>query len=144
MHFKNTLLWLPLLFFAKSAHAQTAPPGYTLWEGMRDAIVPIGRVFGYPSGIPSDIRVIAFVVVSIFLRLLAVIFIILIIYGGYIYLTSQGIEEKVQKGKAIVRTGIIGAAIIIASLSIATFVLRAFVCAVSTYSDFCFFLYGID
>jgi len=109
---------------------------------MSDTIRPIGVAFGYPSGVPTDVRVIAFLIIRIFLGILSTIFIVLIVYGGYMYMTSQGEQDKVQKAKGILRTGIIGIIIIFSAWSIGAFVLRALVCAVSEYGQWCLFFTG--
>lgn len=61
-------------------------------------------------------------VVQAFLGLLGVIFLILIIYGGYTWMTARGEEEKVEKAKDTIRRAIIGLAIIVAAFSITYFV----------------------
>jgi hypothetical protein len=47
------------------------------------------------------------------LTFLGVIFIVMIIYGGYTWMTAAGNEEKVKKGKDILQTAIIGLVIVI-------------------------------
>jgi len=61
-------------------------------------------------------------VVQGFLGLLGVIFLILLIYGGYTWMTARGEEEKVEKAKDTIRRAIIGLAIIVAAFSITYFV----------------------
>jgi hypothetical protein len=61
-------------------------------------------------------------IVKTFLSLLGVIFICYIIYGGFLWLTAAGGEEKVTKAKNIIRDGIIGIIIILAATGIYFFV----------------------
>lgn len=54
--------------------------------------------------------------------LIGIIFTILLIYGGYLYLTSQGDEKKVTSGKKTITTAIVGLIIIISGYSITYFI----------------------
>ena len=62
--------------------------------------------------------------INVFLGLLGTIAVVLIIYGGWMWMTSQGNAEKVQKAKMILTSAIIGLVIILASYAIARFVLQ--------------------
>ena len=61
-------------------------------------------------------------IVSVFLSLLGVIFIGLMIYAGYNWMTAQGEEEKVTKAKDTIRQSIIGLVLVIAAYAIWLFV----------------------
>jgi hypothetical protein len=61
-------------------------------------------------------------IVSTFLTLIGIIFVVLLIYGGFLYLTSQGESEKVGKGKKVITASIVGLAIIITGYSITYFI----------------------
>lgn len=62
------------------------------------------------------------IVISAFLGLLGIIFIVLIIYAGYNWMTAGGEEEKVSKAKDTLTRAVIGLIIIIAAYSITYFV----------------------
>ena len=128
-----------LLAFPLISHAQAAQ-GQTIWDGMRWMITPVGQAFGYRNGTPPDVRSIIAVIIRIFLLLLATIFMALTVYGGYVYMTAYGETEKVERGKGILRTGIVGVTIIFASYAITRFVVIAAFCATRDYSDFCLFI----
>ena len=53
-----------------------------------------------------------------------VVAVIVIIVGGYNYMTSQGDPSKVTKGKKIMITGIVGLLITLLAFAIVNFVLR--------------------
>src|SRR6056297_1377608 len=57
-----------------------------------------------------------------FLGLLGVIFIILIVLGGYKWMTAQGNEEKVNEAKDLIKRAVIGIIIITAAYAITYFV----------------------
>lgn len=65
-----------------------------------------------PSG---DIISMIIRIINYILTFLGVIFILMIIYGGFMWMTAAGNEERVKKGKGILQTAIIGLIIIILS-----------------------------
>jgi hypothetical protein len=73
----------------------------------------------------TDPRAIATRIINIALGLLAVIAVSLAIYGGFIWMTSGGNEEKVSQAKRILKNAVIGLAIILASWGIVTFIFRS-------------------
>ncbi|PIS04865.1 MAG: hypothetical protein COT81_04390 [Candidatus Buchananbacteria bacterium CG10_big_fil_rev_8_21_14_0_10_42_9] len=60
--------------------------------------------------------------IKAFLTILGVIFIILIIYGGFIWMKSMGNEDEIERAKRILRASIIGLIIILAAYSITLFI----------------------
>lgn len=79
---------------------------------------------GQAAGIDSqrDVRDIVASVIRIALSILGVVFILLIIYAGYNWMTAQGDEKQVQEAKRMIRNAIIGVAIILLSRAITSFV----------------------
>lgn len=59
--------------------------------------------------------------VRLFLSLLGVIFIVLAIYGGYLWMTAQGNTEQVDKAKQLLTNAFIGLIIILAAYAITYF-----------------------
>ena len=64
-------------------------------------------------------------VINAFLGLFGVIFMILIIYGGYRWMMAAGREEELSKGKSIIRSAVIGLIIVLTAYSISYFVASA-------------------
>jgi len=62
------------------------------------------------------------IAISAFLGLLGIIFLVLIIYAGYNWMTAQGDEEKVTIAKNTLTRAVIGLIIIVAAYSITYFV----------------------
>ncbi|MBU1663142.1 hypothetical protein KJ627_01270 [Patescibacteria group bacterium] len=79
----------------------------------------------YGNNTPTDIRVIIANIIKIILGLLGIIFLVLIIYAGFNWMTAAGDEEKVTKATDTLRRAIIGLIIIIAAFAIATLVLNS-------------------
>ncbi len=65
-------------------------------------------------------------IINIVLSFLGLIAVIIIIYGGFVWMTSGGEAEKVNKAKKILKNGLIGLIIIILSWGIVTWLLEMF------------------
>ncbi|MFH1536547.1 MAG: pilin [Patescibacteria group bacterium] len=65
---------------------------------------------------------VASAVVNIALGFLGILFLILTIYGGFIWMTASGNEENITKAKKILTTAVVGLVIILASYGISSFV----------------------
>jgi len=74
-----------------------------------------------------DPRVIIAGVVQVILGFLGVLSIVLIMYGGFVWMTAGGDTDKVQRAKDILKNAVIGLLIILSAFAIATFVLRALI-----------------
>ena len=66
-------------------------------------------------------------IVKAFMGLLGIVAVLLILYGGFKWMTSQGNEEQVGDAKKIIISGVIGLIIIMSAYAIATFVVNAIV-----------------
>ena len=64
--------------------------------------------------------------VRIFLSLLGIIFIIMMLYGGYNYMTATGDESKVEKSRKTIMRAIIGLIITVSSYAIWNFIFYKF------------------
>ncbi len=61
--------------------------------------------------------------ISVLLSLLGVIFLLLIIYAGFTWMTAQGDTKKTQKAKDILITSVVGLIILLSAYAISSFVL---------------------
>ncbi|MBU0648787.1 hypothetical protein KJ969_01610 [Patescibacteria group bacterium] len=73
----------------------------------------------------GDIRVVVARIIRSFLTLLGITAVVLILYGGFVWMTAGGDEEKVEKAKKILINAVIGLAIILTSFAITQFVLNS-------------------
>ncbi|MBU0649433.1 hypothetical protein KJ969_05065 [Patescibacteria group bacterium] len=64
-------------------------------------------------------------IINVLLSLLGVIFLVLLIYGGFLWMTSRGNEDAVDKSKRLIQDAIIGLIIILAAYAISRFVIDA-------------------
>lgn len=63
-------------------------------------------------------------IIQALLSLLGVIFIILVIYAGFLWMTSAGNEENISKAKKIMTAAVIGLVIVLSAYAITTFVIN--------------------
>jgi lysylphosphatidylglycerol synthetase-like protein (DUF2156 family) len=64
-------------------------------------------------------------VITTLLSILGVIFLAFTIYGGIMWMTAAGNEEKVKKARELIIESIIGVAIVLVAYAISYFVLKA-------------------
>lgn len=70
----------------------------------------------------NDPVVIVGKVINIFLALLGVIFLVLTVYGGYLWMTARGDEQQVTKAKDVLKAAAIGLGITLGAYAISSFV----------------------
>lgn len=63
------------------------------------------------------------IVISSALALVGVIFLVLTVYGGYIWMTARGDEGSVEKAKGTISRSVIGLVIVLAAYAITYFVI---------------------
>lgn len=94
----------------------------SLWN-MQEGREEIPEAFGQTSGgTPRDVRDIIILVIKVLLTFLGLIFTILIIYGGFTWMTAGGSEDRVSTAKKIIVRSIIGMVVILFSYIITSFV----------------------
>jgi len=76
-----------------------------------------------------DPRDIAASVIRVILGFLGIVAVIIILLGGFKWMTAGGNEDKVGEAKKLITAGIIGLVIILAAFAIATFVLNSLLSA---------------
>ncbi|MCD4693872.1 pilin [bacterium] len=64
-------------------------------------------------------------VIQAVLSLVGVIFLLLMIYGGYLWMTARGNEQQVEKAKKIIIESIIGVAVVLIAYAITAMVIYA-------------------
>lgn len=65
------------------------------------------------------------IVINAILGLIGMIFLVLTVYAGFLWMTAQGNEDNVTKAKSILTTSIIGLIIIVAAYAITNFIITA-------------------
>ena len=87
--------------------------------------VDVGAGYAENSGLTTrDVRDVTISLIRVVLGFLAIVATIIILYGGFKWMTAAGNEEKVAEARKLLVAGIIGLIIIIAAFAIVTFVLQ--------------------
>ncbi|MBI4215149.1 MAG: Ig-like domain-containing protein [Parcubacteria group bacterium] len=73
----------------------------------------------------QDIRVTIARIIRIILGFLGTLAVLLVLYGGFVYMTAGGDAEKITRAKAILRNALIGLGIILSAFGIVSFIIRA-------------------
>lgn len=114
--FKKSLILstvlVAVLGFVSVAFAQTD----TISEGFN-----VAQNIGEGALGTTDIRTIIVNVVNVALGFLGIVAVIILMYGGYLWMTSGGNQERVDSAKKTIRNAVIGLLIIIASWAIVFF-----------------------
>lgn len=78
-----------------------------------------------PLGLPTtDIRTIIARIIRAALGLLGIVLVVIILYGGYLWMTAGGNEEQIGEAKRILKNAVIGLIIILMAYGIVLFVMR--------------------
>ena len=104
-----------LLFLMNVAHAQTTTAVPDL------GLQPVGNSLGLPT---TDLRLVIARIIRTALGLLGIVALVLVLYGGFVWMTAGGDDEKVSQAKKILLNAIIGLVIILSSYAIASFVIN--------------------
>lgn len=86
--------------------------------------ISLGLEYGSPLQLGTrDVRDIVMAIVNVLLGFLGVVAVLIILYGGYLYMTSQGETDKIDKAKKILINGAIGLVIILLAYAIVIFII---------------------
>lgn len=95
-------------------------PNFVLAQGP-----DLGMEYGEEIGLGSeDPRIIAVKIIRVFLGFLGLIAVALIMYAGWLWMVSEGDEQKVKKAKDTLKNAVIGLIIMLASFAIVSFILQ--------------------
>lgn len=75
----------------------------------------------------TDIRVTIAQIIKVAMGLLGIVAVVIILIGGFTWMTAGGNEEKVGEAKKWIFAGIIGLAIILSAYALASFVINSLV-----------------
>ncbi|MCK5320345.1 hypothetical protein KAJ61_03075 [Candidatus Parcubacteria bacterium] len=96
-------------------------------QGLEDAFNNAGTVAdagGYKIGETAAAENIIAKIINTVLSMLGVLFLILMLYGGYLWMTAAGKEERVTKAKNLITAAIIGVIIVVSAYAISYFVIK--------------------
>ena len=76
-----------------------------------------------PTAEDDDVRDMAVTIIKYLITFLGIIAVVIILYGGFVWMTAAGNDDRVSKAKNIIIAGIIGLIIVIAAFAIVTFII---------------------
>ena len=98
----------------------------------------VGIEYGAQTGLGTeDIRVTVAKLIRVALGLLGIIAVLIVLYAGFVWMTSGGVPEKIDKAKKTLIAGFIGLVIIMSSYAIASFVINALLEATGVAGEPC-------
>ncbi|MEK9183231.1 MAG: hypothetical protein AAB849_01870 [Patescibacteria group bacterium] len=90
----------------------------------------LGINYGKATGLGTkDVRVTVANIINVALGLLGIVAVVIILIGGFEWMTAGGNEEKTGEARNRIFAGIIGLAIILSAYAIASFVINSLVAA---------------
>lgn len=94
---------------------------------MNDSILKMLESFAKAAGFSNKHTIPEIIgsIIGTVLSFLGVIFLCLIIYGGFVWMTAVGNESKIVRAKQIIVNAIIGLTIVLSSYAISYFVIKA-------------------
>jgi hypothetical protein len=86
--------------------------------------INFGLVYGESTGLgQQDVRTTVSRIINVALGLLGIVAVVIILIGGFEWMTAGGNEEKVGEARKRIIAGVIGLAIILSAYAVAKFVL---------------------
>lgn len=124
---KNKIIFLTAVFlaffiFTPFVSADGATDALTGLNTAANKGYGVSDVNADDSGVMNSLPGAIGKVIGVILSLVGVAFLILMIYGGFIWMNSRGNEQEVEKAKNIIRNSIIGLLIVIAAYAITAFI----------------------
>lgn len=72
----------------------------------------------------KDLRTAVAGIINVILGFLGVIAVVIVLLGGFKWMTSQGSSDKIDEAKKLIGAGVVGLAIVLAAFAVASFVLN--------------------
>lgn len=104
---------------ALPASAALSADGQTLFGGADNATELKGKTFGGDK----DPQQIAAGVINVLMGFLGLVAVVIILFGGFKWMTAAGSEDKIEEAKKLLVAGVVGLVIILSAWGIATFVI---------------------
>jgi len=115
------------MLYAPPTHAQSFSP---IQSGLQQDILGLGQQaaqvgLGERALVDLDPRLYVIRIVRAALTFVGILFVALIVWGGFQYMTSAGNREGTEKARNVLTTSVVGLLIILSSYGIARFVNRS-------------------
>ncbi len=122
--FTFSFLFIFLFSFGanKSLASNTSSEGSGLWSSQL-GMDRVGSVYGEDQN-PTDIRYRIVKIINVVVSVIGILLVILMIYGGVLWMTASGNEDQISKAKKILANAAVGLIIVLLSWSITYFILK--------------------
>lgn len=92
----------------------------------------LGLYYGEATGLGTQsLQATITSIIRVALSLLGIVALVIVLMGGFKWMTAGGSEDKVKEAKRLIFQGIIGMAIVLAAFAITTFVVESLTTAVA-------------
>ncbi len=88
-------------------------------------VTEVGENINIPASPNADLRVLIVRIINFFLGFLGLVAVCIVLYAGFLWMTSRGNEEQVATAKKMLINGVIGLIIVMSAFAITSFILRA-------------------
>jgi len=89
-----------------------------------DPLDKVAQEAGYDvNNADNKVDVLVSTIINIALSLLGVIFLALMVYGGYLWMTARGNEQQAEKARNLITAAVIGVVIVVAAYAITWFII---------------------
>ena len=97
---------------------------FTVDLGVESYVTDAGKAAGYDVANTDEFSLSKYIgqVVNIVLSIIGVLFTVLMVYAGYLWMTARGADEQIEKAKSMITAAIIGIIITLGAYSISAFV----------------------
>lgn len=115
-------------YFWTMVSALLLAPTYVYAEGtLGDAPINVGRT-GQQAGTSelSDLGTIVGMAINVLLSLIGLIFLVLMVYAGFLWMTARGEEDQVNTARKIIIQALIGLFIVVSAYAITYLVTSVF------------------
>ncbi|MEK7625395.1 MAG: hypothetical protein AAB467_03525 [Patescibacteria group bacterium] len=121
---KNLFIIISFLFLMLLGIAFSKSPALAVSGGFQGP--DLGTGYPATAGFSSlDPRIMVAQIVRIALGLLGTIFLVIVLYGGYLWMTAGGNEDQIGQAKSWIYSGVVGLGIILSAFAITMFVLES-------------------
>ncbi|MBN2854301.1 hypothetical protein JXK06_02070 [Patescibacteria group bacterium] len=115
---------VPNLCFAQETEAETSRPN--LKNAFTNVHQEVGDRAGYETSGERTLEDAISSIINTVLSFLGIIFVVLLIYGGFNWMTAGGQENKVEESSRVIKQAIIGLIITLGAYAISYFIIKAF------------------
>jgi len=112
-----------------------APSFVNAQDDIRGGLSAVGSAAGLGTTPKTSFVKIIATLINVLFSVLGVIFLILLIYAGFIYLTAMGETKKAEEGMRLIKYAVFGIIIILAAYAISNFITSRLIKPIQTGSQ---------